>query len=281
MKIAVTGSSGKIGRGAVAALRQAGHRLTLLDINPSPDGARTVRVDCTDFGQVIGALSGTDPAGHGFDAVLHLSGIPAHGLATDHVTFSSNTVSTYNVFSACARLGIARVVWASSETILGLPFTIPPDFVPLDETHPDRPQWSYALGKKLGEDMADSFVRWHPAMSVVSLRFSNVFDAADYATLAAVQARPEQRKFNMWGYVDARDCGHACRLAIEAALEGHHRFIIAAADTILDVPSAVLMQRYYPDVPVRGALDGCVSLLSSAKAAAMLGYRPHHSWRAQ
>jgi len=213
------------------------------------------------------------------DAVVHLAGIPMPGLAADHRIFETNTLSTYNVFSACARLGVARVVWASSETIMGLPFDIPPDFAPLDETHSDRPSWSYALSKVMGETMADHFVRWRPDMSIVSLRFSNVYDEADYAGVAEIQTRTILRKANLWAYVDARDCGEACRLAAEVAPSGHHRLIIAADDTIMDVPSADLLAEHFPATPVRGSLAPFGSLLSSARAAALIGYAPRYGWR--
>jgi nucleoside-diphosphate-sugar epimerase len=129
--------------------------------------------------------------------------------------------------------------------------------------------------------MADEFTRWHPELSIVSLRFSNVFEAADYAQREAIVRNPGQRKANMWGYVDARDAGEACRLAIEADVSGHQRLIIAAADTIVDIPSAELMSTYYSDVPLRGTLEGSVSLLSSAAAGQMIGYTPRHTWRDQ
>ncbi|MET0373127.1 MAG: NAD-dependent epimerase/dehydratase family protein, partial [Rhizorhabdus sp.] len=180
------------------------------------------------------------------DAVVHLVGIPAPGLADDAHIFDVNTQSTYNVFSACARLGINRIVWGSSETILGLPFNDAPAFVPVDETHPDRPNWSYALAKFLGEQMADQMVRWHPALSIASLRFSNAFDAADYAQQPGAAARPDFRKFNLWGYVDARDAGESCRLAVEAGFAGHERMIVAAADNITGHPSADLRARPFP-----------------------------------
>jgi nucleoside-diphosphate-sugar epimerase len=279
MKIMVTGASGKIGRHAVAALKAAGHRVTGVDIKPAADGGRIVAVDCTDFGQVMDAFSGVDAVSGRPDAVLHLAGIPAPGLAADQTIFTTNTVSTYNVFSACARLGIHRVVWASSETILGLPFPTPPDFVPLDETHPDRPEWSYSLSKQLGESMADAFVSWNKSLGIVSLRFSNVFDQQDYHLLPSAQARPENRKFNLWGYVDARDCGQACRLALESSRTGHARYIIAASDTLMDIPSAELMQTYYPGVRCRTGIEGYASLLSSQLATEQLGYRPEHGWR--
>jgi nucleoside-diphosphate-sugar epimerase len=277
-KVIVTGSSGKIGRAAMAALKAAGCRVTGVDIKPA-EGWRTVIADLTNFGETIGALSGVDMVGGVPDAVVHLAGIPAPGLGTDSRVFRTNSESTYNVFSACARLGIKRVVWASSETILGLPFTTPPDFAPLDESHPDRPSWSYALAKQLGETMADAFVAWHPGMTILSLRFSNVYTREDYANLLAIQAKSDARRFNLWGYVDAEDAGEACRLGIEAALTGHHRMIIAATDTIMDMPSAELMHREFPYVPLRGELGRHTSLLSTARAAALIGYHPRFSWR--
>jgi len=281
MQVMVTGSAGKIGREAVKALRAAGHAVTGLDLRGGMvDGVRTLACDCADFGEVIGAFSGVDTMARP-DAIVHLAGIPMPGLKPDATIFATNTVSTYNVFSAAARLGIKRIAWASSETILSLPFPTPPAFAPLDESHPDRPEWSYSLTKKLGEEMADQFVRWHPEMTIVSLRFSNVFDAADYIQRPATASKPAIRKVNMWGYVDARDAGEACRLAIEADLTGHHRMIIAAADTVVDVPSAALMAEFYPGVPLRSTVEGYSSLLSTANAERLIGYRPQHSWRDQ
>ena len=278
MYVIVTGSSGKLGQQAVAALRRAKHRVVGLDLVVPNDPARAIRCDCTDFGQVMGALSGIDITGGVSDAVVHLAGIPMHGLATDQQTFDVNLRSTYNVFSACARLGIDNVVWASSETILGLPFTQPPDFAPIDESHPDRPSWSYALAKQLGEQMADSFARWNPQMGISSLRFSNVFSLEDYSQLSAIQARPVHRKMNLWSYVDAQDAGDACRLAMEAKLSGHHRMIIAAADTLINQSSADLMAEYFPEVPLRD-ISANQSLLSSKVAGQLIGYRPQFGWR--
>lgn len=277
MYVVVTGSAGKLGRAAVGALRGAGHRTVGLDLQAAADPARSIRCDCTDFGEVMGALSGLDITGGVPDAVVHLAGIPMPGLATDQKTFAVNTLSTYNVFSACARLGIKRIVWASSETILGLPFTVPPDFVPIDETHPDTPNWSYALSKQLGEAAADAFCRWDADMTILSLRFSNVLAKDDYAQLLALQAKPAWRKMNLWSYVDAEDAGEACHLAVEADLTGHHRMIVAAQDSLMDVATAELLRDFFPDVPVRAPVDGYQSLLSSAAAGELIGYRPRIS----
>jgi nucleoside-diphosphate-sugar epimerase len=279
MYVAVTGSSGKLGRAAVSALRSAKHRVVGLDINVPMAPAQSIHCDCTDFGQVMGALSGIDITGGVPDAVVHLAGIPMPGLATDHQTFVVNVRSTYNVFSACARLGIKKVIWASSETILGLPFDELPAFAPIDESHPDRPNWSYALAKQLCETMADSFVRWNAGMTITSLRFSNVFAPDDYTQLAALQAKPAWRKMNLWSYVDVEDAGDACRLAVETNIQGHQKMIIAAADTLMREPSQELLAQYFPDVPVKMPIDGNRSLLSSAYAETVIGYHPKHSWR--
>lgn len=279
MYVIVTGSAGKLGRAAVAALRKAGHRAVGIDIAGPLAAAQSIRADCTDFGEVMGALSGIDIAGGVPDAVVHLAGIPMPGLATDQRTFEVNTLSTYNVFSACARLGINRVVWASSETLFGLPFKEPPAFLPIDETHPDNPNWSYALAKQLGETMAESFCRWNPALAILSLRFSNVFSLDDYAEVPEIQANPRWRKMNLWSYVDAEDAGEACRLALEADLNGHHRMIIAAEDTLMDIPTSELAEEFLGGVASLKDLEGHQSLLSSARAAHMIGYRPSFGWR--
>lgn len=279
MRIAVTGSSGKLGKVAVAALRAAGHRVTGFDIVSSVYGDDTVRLDCADFGAVMGALSGVDTAASRFDAVLHLAGIPKPGATTDEAAFRVNVMGTYNVFSAAARLGIGRVVWASSETILGLPFTEPPLFAPIDETHPLHPNWSYALGKRVGETMADEFARWHAGLAIVSLRFSNVYVAEDYAALPQIQTDPPSRKWNLWSYIDAEDAAEACRCALEASTTGHEAMIIAAADNLMGRPSRDLMAEHFPGVPLAESLAGEASLLSSARAGERIGYVPRVSWR--
>lgn len=280
MRIAVTGSSGKIGRAVMPMLRAAGHKAVGFDLAASIYGDPAVRLDCTDFGAVIGALSGIDAvAPDGFDAVLHLAGIPLPGSTTDEDAFRINTQSTYNVFSAAARLGINRVVWASSETLHGLPFRKAPARVPITEDLPVQPNWSYSLSKALGEDMADQFARWHPALSIASLRFSNVYVPQDYAQVAAIQADVASRKLNLWAYVDAEDAAQACHRALEAGFSGHERLIIAAADNVAGRDSRELMAEHFPDCPVSDDLAGQASLLSNARAEQVIGYRPQWSWR--
>jgi nucleoside-diphosphate-sugar epimerase len=276
MRVVVTGGSGKVGVRAIQALKAAGHDVVNYDIRPSPDGVRTVPVQCADFGQVMGALSGIDGYGGPPDAVVHLAGIPGP-VAPDHVVFENNTLSTYNVFSAAARLGIRRIVWGSSETLLL--WSVTPEFAPLDESHPVRPGWSYALSKHLGESIAETFARWNPELVVASLRFSIVYDPSEYATLGSIQARTGFRKSNLWSYVDARDCGEACRLALENARPGHEAMIISAADTLMNTPTRTLLAEHVPGLPLRGELAEFGALLSSEKARRLIGYQPRYSWR--
>ena len=186
------------------------------------------------MGQAIDALrraTGTVERRRPFelaDAVIHLAAIPAPGVAPDATIFQHNMMTTYNVFSAAMLLGLERVVWASSETTFGLPFTrVMPSFAPLTEGHPLLPENSYALAQGLCEEMARQMNRWNPGTSFVGLRISNIIQPDEYGMFAGWQADANIRKWNLWGYVDTRDVAQACRLALEAPLGGcralHHR----------------------------------------------------------
>jgi nucleoside-diphosphate-sugar epimerase len=284
MRIAVTGGSGKAGQAALRELLDHGHEIANFDLAPPPTDLDTVyaAIDVTDFGQVMDAFSGLEGRRvlRGFDAVLHLAAIPTSGRAGNEVVFRTNALSTYNIFAAAAKLGIPRVVWASSETMLGLPFArSAPAYAPLDEEAPARPETSYALAKACGEELARQFARWHPAMAFLGLRLSNIMEPPDYAAFPGFQDDPRLRAWNLWGYVDARDTGQACRLALEAEIAGAETFVIAAADTVMERPSRALMEEVYPDTPFKRPVEGNETLLSIDKARAMLGYAPRHSWR--
>lgn len=237
-----------------------------------------MRVDLTDFGQVIEALTGMDEHAR-VDGVVHLAAIPAPGLQPNAATFASNVPSTYNVFAAAVRAGIANVVWASSETVLGLPFDTPPPYIPVDEEYAVRPETTYSLGKAVEEEMARHFTRWNSGLKLIGLRFSNVMEPHDYAEFASFDEDPQRRKWNLWGYIDARDGAQAVRLALESTLGGNHTFIIAAADTVMSTPSAELAARVFPDVAVTRELSGVETLLSIDKARRLLGFEPKYSWR--
>jgi UDP-glucose 4-epimerase len=278
MRIAVTGGSGKLGRTVVGELRKNGDHVVSLDAT-GERGPGFVRVDLTDFGQTLDAILGVNDQHDGFDAIVHLAAIPAPGILSDVATFHNNIRVTYNVFQAARRAGIRNVVYASSETVLGLPFDVPPPYIPVDEDYPARPESTYSLVKHLEEQMAIELVRWDPALKIVALRFSNVMDPEDYADFPAFDDDPWARKWNLWGYIDARDGAQAIRRALEWDTTGFDRFIIAAADTVMSRPNAELVAEVFPGVPLKGDLGVNDTLLSIDKARRVLGYAPDHSWR--
>lgn len=277
--VAVTGGSGKLGRAAVRELVQHGWRVINLDQNPSPDPiCPFVRVDLSDFGQTLQALDGVDDRHRGLDAVVHLAAIPAPGMVPDSVVFTNNLTSTYNVFSASRRTGIRNIVTASSETVLGLPFDTPPPYIPVDEDYPARPESSYSLSKHLEETMAAQFCRWEPELKIIALRFSNVMEPNDYARFPAFNDDAHARKWNLWGYIDARDGAAAIRLALEHQATGFDTFVIANSDTVMSTPSAELAAAVFPGVEYRGTEHPGDTLLSIAKAQRVLGFAPQHNW---
>ena len=280
-RVAVTGSSGKLGRAVVHHLVEHGWQVRSLDrVRPAGQGAPFVAVDLTDYGQVVEALSGgVDEHTGPVDAVVHLAAVPAPGLTTNAATFANNSAATYNVFAAARALGIRSVVWASSETVLGLPFDTPPPYVPVDEDYPPRPESTYSMTKALEEEMARHFCRWDPELTMVGLRFSNVMDPEDYAAFPAYDEDPQLRRWNLWGYIDARDGAQAVRLGLERREPGVEVFVIANADTVMSRSSADLVAEVYPGVEVRKELGQHETLLGIDKARRLLGFEPRHSWR--
>lgn len=272
-KIAVTGGSGKAGRATIRALLERGYDVFNIDIAPPREAlCRYQTVDLMSLGETIESL-------HGYDAVVHLAANPSPSGWTEERMFRHNTTTTYNVFRAATIVGMRRVVWASSETTLGLPFdTILPVYAPIDEESPLTPESSYALSKVLSEEMARQFSRWS-GVPFVGLRFSNIMEPEAYQQFPSYWDDAQKRKWNLWGYVDARDVAQSCVRGLEAEFVGAQAFIIAAGDTVMNRPSRALMAEVYPSVPVRDLAHEHATLLGIGGARRALGYEPQHSWR--
>jgi nucleoside-diphosphate-sugar epimerase len=277
VKVCVTGASGRAGRAVVVDLHDHGYHVLGTDIAPEPDSAPVteradfIYADLLDYGQAVEIMAGVD-------AVIHLANIPAPGLRPPAVTFNQNMTMNFNVFQAAVHAGVSRVVWASSETTLGLPFDVPPRYAPVDEDHFPFPTTTYALSKVATEAIAEHMAQWS-GIPFVALRFSNILGPDDYQEFPSIWDDPEARKWNLWGYIDERDVATACRLAVEADVTGSPSFIIAAADTVMTRPSAELMAQAFPGVPLRGQVAGNATLLSGERARQVLGFEPQHSWR--
>ena len=276
MRITVTGAYGKAGRAVVADLLEHGHEVAATDLVGPPGaeaglGADLVIADLTDYGQAVEVLAGSD-------AVVHLGNIPAPGRATAPETLRINTTINSNVFLAAARLGLGKVVWASSETTLGLPFDVPPRYAPVDEAHFPFPTSTYALSKVLGEETAHHVSDWS-GIPFVGLRISNIHRPQDYAAVPGYWSDVRNRRWNLWGYVDVRDVAQACRLGVQVATTGSQNVIVAAADTIMNTPSRELLARVFPGVPLTREIGEFETLLAIDAARDLLGYAPAHSWR--
>jgi nucleoside-diphosphate-sugar epimerase len=276
----VTGAAGKAGRAAVRELTEHGYDVVATDVVAS-GGAGVLRADLTDYGQATEVLRGAD-------AVVHLANIPAPGLATPAVTFNDNVTMNFNVFHAAAALRLTSVVWASSETTLGLPFGGGPEqfpgtagelrYAPVDEGHFPFPATSYALSKVASEGIAEQVARWS-GIPFTGLRISNIMEPGDYEKFPSFWTDPHRRKWNLWGYVDVRDVAAACRLGLEADIAGPRNVIIAAADTVMNRPSRELLAEVFPHVPVTGELAEFGTLLAIGRASQLLGFQPRYSWR--
>jgi nucleoside-diphosphate-sugar epimerase len=218
----------------------------------------------------------------GADAVVHFAAIPRPTLDVPEVVFRTNVMSAFNVLEAASALGIARIVSASSVSVLGFPFfeqPFAPSYVPIDEAHPLLPQDAYALSKRIGEELADGFAR-RGRLSVVSLRFPWIHTPRTFAEqVQPLWADPAAGASNLWSYIDTRDVAEAARLALTAQIEGHEACFVAASDSFMPIPSRVLVTHHYPTTIIQDDLTDHASLLSSVKAEALLGFRARNSWR--
>lgn len=291
MRILFTGGSGKAGRHAVPYLLDKGHHVTNLDLVPlDHPGVHNLRVELTDAGQVFNACAAyasfdeLEP-GTGvprYDAIVHFAAIPCILIRPDNETFQINTMSTYNVLDAAVKLGIRKVIFASSETTYGICFADgekKPDYVPIDEEHPTIPQDSYAMSKVVNEATARSF-QARSGIDIYALRINNVIEPHEYAqNFPAYMANPDLRRRNIFAYIDARDLGQMVECCLQTDGLGYQVFNVSNDDMSVNLTSDEVIVRYYDGVPVKSQMAPNETFYSNAKAKRLVGFQPAHSWR--
>ena len=275
-KIVVTGGSGLLGRDVIKEFLEHGYEVVNADLkHPKEALCRTVITDLTNLGEVYGVLSGAD-------AVVHLAAIPVAYSHPNEVTFQNNVMSTYNILEAAGSLGIKKAVISSSESSYGICFSkqnLNPQYVPIDEEHPQLPEESYGLSKIVNENTADMIHR-RTGMQVVSFRLGNVIAPEMYQNFPGFIHDPEQRKTILWSYIDTRDAATAYRLAVETDELGSVALNIGADETSMDIESQKLMETCFPDVTdFRKELTGFEPLLNNEKAKQLLNWKPIQKWR--
>lgn len=289
-RIMFTGGSGKAGRHVVHYLLEQGYQVLNLDTRPLDNPkVRTLITDITDSGQVFNALSSYmglhefDPSlrPQPVDAVVHFAAVPRIMITPDNELFRINALGTYNVIEAAVKLGIRKIVIASSETTYGLVFANEPRapaYFPLDEDYDVDPMDSYALSKVVNEKTARAFAL-RSGFDIYALRIGNVIEPHEYELFPKWFADPGFRKRIAWSYVDARDLGQIAARAIETDGLGFQVFNAVNDDTSSDLPTQELLDRFYPGVPLKRELGEFETLLSNRKARDMLGFVPKHNWR--
>lgn len=293
MRVFFTGGSGKAGRHAIAHLVECGHRVVNGDMVPlGMSGVADLRIDLTDAGQVFNALSayaGQDELEPGtgvphYDAVVHFAAIPAILFRPDNETFRINVLSTYNVIDAAVKLGIGKVIFASSETTYGICFAdgeVRPEYVPVDEEHPTVPQDSYAMSKVVNEVTARSFEA-RSGIDIYGLRINNVIEPHEYASkFPAFVADPALRRRNIFAYIDARDLGHMVDRCLRTDGLGYQIFNVSNDDTSVAITSHEVYEQFYAGLPRRREMGRFETFYANDKAKRLVGFTPRHGWRDQ
>lgn len=276
-KIIVTGGSGKAGKATIRELLAHNYDVFNIDLkNRRKNFVPFYKLDLENFQDSINTISEIKKETGGINGIIHQAA--AMGMKSE-TTFRINTVSTYNIFQISKILGIKNIVWASSETVLGLPFDTYPPYVPIDEKISLSPESSYALSKILSEEMARQFCRRNIDMKIFGLRYSNIMEEKDYNHFKSFQKDPLKRKWNLWSYIDSRDVGLACRLALESNQKGAQNFIITANDTVMFTSNKELLDSVFPGVIVKKKYSKHETLLNNKKAKNILGFEPQYSWR--
>ncbi|WP_404401446.1 NAD-dependent epimerase/dehydratase family protein [Pelagibacterium halotolerans] len=289
-RIIFTGGSGKAGRHVVPYLVERGYEVLNLDLVPlDHPGVTTIQVDLTDSGQVFNALSmhfdfdglttGNGPAP--IDAVVHFAAIPRILIKPDNATFTENVTSTYNVIEAATKLGVKKVVIASSETTYGVCFAEgDKDFAqfPLDEDYDVDPMDSYGLSKVCNEKTARAFAMRYKA-DIYALRIGNVIEPHEYERFPGFIANPASRKRNAWSYIDARDLGQIVDLCIGKDGLGFQVFNAVNDEITATEPTTQFLAKWAPNTPITRAMDTFEAPISNRKIREVLGFKEVHNWR--
>lgn len=275
MKIAITGGNGRLGSEATACARDRGHNVTVIDRIAAPDAGAIV-TDLTDFDNVSAVIN----AG-GFDALIHLAGLPGRTKIAGDVLFRNNMLTTYNVLTAAQKAGIGKVVFASSETIYGLPFDISPAELPIVETSPVtyRKGHDYGMVKYLEDQIAQHMAEQDSELSISAIILTTIVLPEMYANFPDYENDARARGYNLWSYTDVRDAGRGVVLAAEYTEAGYERFILAADDTVMSTPTADLVASFHPTSALTRELGTHETLFSNEKAKRVLGFAPEFSWR--
>ena len=289
MRIFFTGGSGKAGRHAIPVLQAAGHEVVNIDRVPCglPD-TKELLIDLCDAGQVMGAMTQwadfdeMDEAPKPYDAVVHFAAVPRILLGSDGECFRQNTLSTYNVIEAATKLGIRKIIFASSETTYGVCFAageMKPDYVPVDEDHPTVPHDSYAMSKVCNEATGRSF-QARTGADIYGLRINNVIEPHEYAEqFPAYVADPALRRRNIFAYIDARDLGHMVECCLQTDGLGYEVFNVSNDDSSVGATSAEVIERFYKGVRVMHEMGEYETFYANRKAREMVGFRPRYGWR--